>query len=280
MTLTMKVHPDDPPRKPLAWTSLPTWIADDPTLPPIDKAILLALVGHAWGGKDTAWPSNATIAAKVGRSVGHVKRRLALLEGRGLIAREATNLNRTGRLFRLLWRAPSVASVAPTPRPLARPEPELFQGKKKERPESDSCSGSTPPPAGEDGETAASTEDLEQARRWAAGSDPVLARFGRAALALAGVVDPVIDAPDPVVAWVERESSPEVSPATVAPEVSTPASPASCPPRPPRIATSHRSAPRSRPPSVRRQDPRHVLEQVGGHDVPSWVLAMRMTRSP
>src|SRR4051794_10317107 len=73
------------------FVSLPATIADDPTLAPTDKAILLVLAGHAWAGKDDCWPSNATIASKVGRSVGHVKRRLAGLQARGLIAREATD---------------------------------------------------------------------------------------------------------------------------------------------------------------------------------------------
>jgi hypothetical protein len=129
-------------------------------------------------------------------------------------------------------------------------------------------------PAGEGFEEPASAEDLEQARRWAEGSDPVLAKFGRATLAMAGVVD----ATEPVVAQVEPVSSPEVPPANAA--TSTPTLHASCPPRPARIATPRRSAPRSRPPSARHQGPRHVLEGLVAKPDPSPVLAFSMTRSP
>src|SRR3954466_5434083 len=115
MMSTPIVRAETGPHKSSPFASLPSWIADDPTLAPTDKAILLILAGHAWGGKATCWPSNATIAGKVGRSPGHVKRRLAALEGRGLIAREASPANRTNRVFRLQWRASPVAPALPLP---------------------------------------------------------------------------------------------------------------------------------------------------------------------
>src|SRR3954451_21091902 len=157
------IHPkrraDEP--KPLPFVSLPSRIADDPTIPPLDKAILLVLAGHAWAGKDTCWPSNATIAAKVGRSPGHIKRRLAGLQGRGLIAREPSGENRTGRVFRLLWRATPVMPARPTGGSLARPESDESQEQKKERPESDEGPGSPPPPAGDEArDPGATAEDL------------------------------------------------------------------------------------------------------------------------
>jgi hypothetical protein len=236
------------------FASLPTALADDPTLAPLDKAILLVLAGHAWGGKDACWPSNATIAAKVGRSPGHVKRRLAGLEGRGLIRREPTTENRTGRQFRLLWRDPPAAPMPSPARSPARPESDTSEGKKKERPESDSGRESPPPPAGErtgDASAPPSAEDLARFRGWAAGVDPVLARFGRSALKLAGVVEPAV-------ARVAHESIGEPT------ECLLPAV-ASGPPPGARIAarpTRHR-----RPgvaPSRRRQGPRQLLEGILG----------------
>src|SRR4051794_3304795 len=194
-------NPIPPPSGGRPFVSLPRHIADDGTLPPFAKAVLLVLAGYAWGNKAVCWPSNASIASKVGRSVGHVKRCLADLEERGLIEREATDAYRTGRVIRLLWRSTPVASAPPPPGAPARPEAIQSQGKKKERPESDSCSGSTPPPAGEKGELVASDDELAQLEQWAAGSDPVLAKLGRCALKLAGVIEGVItaDAPAPQV---------------------------------------------------------------------------------
>jgi hypothetical protein len=319
MTLTMKVHPDDPPRKPQPFASLPSFIVDDPTIHPTSKAILLVLASHAWGGKDTAWPSTATIAAKVGVCSGHLRRRLAELERRGLIRREPDPSNRTGRLFRLLWRSPPPAPALAPPQAPARTEADESQGKKKERPGRDGQG--MPTLSGDQTSEFASPEDLALFEEWCRSPDVNLARLGRAALATAGVqpdtiapddgvgstdviepqppgglvqgdaitlddvvthvepvvthVEPVVvDAPDPVVTQVEPETSPEISPTSVA--TPPPASPTSCPPRPARIAKTQRS----RPPSARRQDPRHVLELGVAKHGPSPALGVWMTRSP
>jgi hypothetical protein len=76
----------------------------DPALGSTCKAIALALVRHWAWRKDHCWPSDATIAAKVGRSAGHVQRSLRALERAGWVRRERTNENRTGRVIVLLWR--------------------------------------------------------------------------------------------------------------------------------------------------------------------------------
>jgi Helix-turn-helix domain len=279
------------------FASLPTWIADDPTIPALDKAILLVLAGHAWGGTDVCWPANATIAAKVGCSPGHVKRRLKALESRGLIDREPSPLNRTGRMFKLLWRDPPGVPAPPLRGSRARPESEASEGKKKERPESDSGQEGPPPPAVEKEEDPpASAEDLARFQEWSTGADPVLARLGRAALKLAGVVEPVVadqavpppavGLPTPPVPIAEVEVGP--------PALAVPSSP----PRPAAVSTS--GAGRSRPPYSRSaggtptrsrrpflacrprpaEGPRQLLEQMVDIATPASPLLWMIRRSP
>jgi hypothetical protein len=70
-----------------------------------DRAILRAIDGFAHGAKATCFPSNATIARKAGLSVGHTRRRVAWLVGRGDLVRYRVAENRTGREFFLPWKA-------------------------------------------------------------------------------------------------------------------------------------------------------------------------------
>src|SRR4051812_45831381 len=115
------------------------------------------------------------------------------------------------------------------------------------------CRESTTTTSGEGaGETVASADELAQLEAWARSADPVLARFGRAGLAMAGVdeevdiqiepdIQPVAVEPVPVVALIEPEIPPaaaltcneltndnnfknRTTPPAVAPE----ASPSSC----------------------------------------------------
>jgi hypothetical protein len=114
------------------FTALPRHIADDPAIHPTDKAILLVLAGFCWGKKTLCWPSNATIARRVGRTPEHVQRRLVALEAAGLILRAPCAANRTGRTIRLLWRCPSPApALPPTPAP-ALPKEDVVVRQTKE----------------------------------------------------------------------------------------------------------------------------------------------------
>ena len=82
-----------------------------PTLPR-RRLILIALVrGFAWFAS-SCYPSDQTIARKIGMSVGHVGRCLKELEAAGYIRRTHT---RTGRVIWLCWRCASDQSSAPVP---------------------------------------------------------------------------------------------------------------------------------------------------------------------
>jgi hypothetical protein len=83
----------------------------DPALCSTAKAVAVALIRHwAWRGKDHCWPSDATIAAKVGRSPGHVQRCLRRLERAGWIERERTDEVPNGRRIWLRWRKPGAGA--------------------------------------------------------------------------------------------------------------------------------------------------------------------------
>jgi hypothetical protein len=85
----------------------------DPRLSSTDKTILLALVRNWAWAKDHCWPSDKTIAAKVGRSPGHIQRRLHHLERAGYIERQHTDEVPNGRRIWLLWRRQADAGAHP-----------------------------------------------------------------------------------------------------------------------------------------------------------------------
>ena len=117
------------PSRPYA--KLPHDLAADPRLLPIDVRLLLALVFFA-RDKDHCWPSDATLGGRIARARATVQRRLKHLEGLGLIGREKTDANPTGRLLRLRWRireTPPVSRTTAAPLPPVRHELE----KQKER---------------------------------------------------------------------------------------------------------------------------------------------------
>jgi hypothetical protein len=78
----------------------------DPDLGSTAKAIAVALVKNWAWVKDHCWPSDKTIAAKVGKSPGHVQRCLKQLEAAGWVEREKTAAVPTGRRIWLCWRRP------------------------------------------------------------------------------------------------------------------------------------------------------------------------------
>jgi DNA-binding Lrp family transcriptional regulator len=114
------------------FAALPHDLVADPKLTPTDKTVAAALLFWA-RGKASCWPSDSTIGARVGRSVGTVQRSLRRLEVAGWIRRERTDRNRTGRLIVLSWRA---APSAPALDPLRSPARDEERRSRKETKES------------------------------------------------------------------------------------------------------------------------------------------------
>ena len=96
----------------------------DPALCSTAKTIAAALVKQWAWSKDHCWPSDATVAGKVGRSVGHVQRCMRRLEQAGWVRRERTDEVPNGRRIWLLWRCEGGrAGARPGPAPARDPGP-------------------------------------------------------------------------------------------------------------------------------------------------------------
>ena len=93
----------------------------DPRLGSTAKTIATALVKHWAWSKPDCWPSDRTIAAKVGKSPGHVQRCMRQLEAAGYIVRERTDEVRTGRRIWLAWRCTDGRRAIGPPRRLLDP---------------------------------------------------------------------------------------------------------------------------------------------------------------
>jgi hypothetical protein len=278
------------------FAALPHDIAADPRLSPTDVRVLLALLFYA-RSKAACWPSDRSLAVRIGRSVGTVQRSLRRLEALGLVERRKAD-NPTGRELVLRWRATPTSLVIDPLATRARDEGECEE--KENRPSSAACCEGTPPPAGEKVDPLAppSAEDLAQLVAWANGPDPALARFGRAALRLAGVAEAVVEpahAPQSSPAAPQQAPAPTVKVALPEAQVSPPPPQANpgwpataAPPwsgcvRPPCPGTAG-VAPAARPrpprpaaPPRRDRGPRRVLEPLGPAPASS-VLAVWMTR--
>jgi hypothetical protein len=305
-----------PPRKTsLPFAALPHDLAADPRLSPTDVRVLLALLYFA-KAKPDCWPGDRSIAARIGRSIGTVQRCLRKLEALGLVERRPAH-NPTGRTLVLRWRATPDAPVSDPPAAPARDEGR--RETEEQRPESAAAPMSgPPPPAGrkEAAEPPPSAGDLARFRAWAAGPDPALARFGRAALKLAGVAPEAIEpAPEPAPesGAVVAVASPPVAPAEIpAPVASAPVAiappvvaaeapppvdaartshptPAAAPARPPAPRPSPARAPQDSPsrgsfgrpaPQARRAGGvRHVLESFVGELARSGPSALPLWRT-
>ena len=94
---------------------LPAELLADGRLCATARLIAVALVTHWARVKDHCWPSDRTIAARVGRSSGHVQRCLRQLERAGWIDREHTDEVPSGRRIWLLWRCGAGARRVPAP---------------------------------------------------------------------------------------------------------------------------------------------------------------------
>lgn len=79
------------------------------------KLLAVAMVSRWAWSRAALWPSNETLAAAIGRSVGHTRRLLAELERRGFIRRDMTDEVPGGRRIVLVWRTVNVRAVEPLP---------------------------------------------------------------------------------------------------------------------------------------------------------------------
>ena len=77
-------------------------ILADPGLSSTAKALITVMIRNWAWYKDHCWPSDATLAKKVGKSIGHVQRRLRELERAGRIDAERTAAVPNGRRIWLL----------------------------------------------------------------------------------------------------------------------------------------------------------------------------------
>jgi DNA-binding MarR family transcriptional regulator len=153
-------------REPFA--ALPHSIAGRPDITPTEKAVLLALLFWA-KAKAICWPSDASIGARIGRSVGTVQRALRRLEALGLIVRQKTADNPTGRLIVLVWVAERLRATPPSPalEPPAPPARDEGRNGERRKTAGGGCGPGSPPlPAGE------ATEEPDRAtlHQWAEGA--------------------------------------------------------------------------------------------------------------
>lgn len=170
-------------REPFA--ALPHSIAGRPDVTPTEKAVLLALLFWA-RAKAVCWPSDRSIGDRIGRSVGTVQRALRRLEALGLVERRKSGdpSNRTGRELILMWRQ-RATSEAPARTPRQSSARDEWENQEKSKPPR-SVPAQGPPAA----ETAGREPSRAELVAWATGSDPILRRIGRAALAEAGELEP------------------------------------------------------------------------------------------
>jgi hypothetical protein len=102
--------------------ALPPAVLDRSDLTSVAKLVAAALNDCFARFDPCTWVGNRRLAQAVGRSIGHVRRGLAELVHRGLVGREVTDQNPTGRRLWLLWRdqGADLFSGAQPPCPPAR----------------------------------------------------------------------------------------------------------------------------------------------------------------
>ena len=127
-TTTQHASPAATPRTARRLAALPNDpglddILADPNLTSTAKALITVMVRNWAWCKDHCWPSDATLAARLGMSVGHVQRCLRELERAGRIFRERTAEVPNGRRIWLLWRCPGGRAGAAGSAPRAPPPP-------------------------------------------------------------------------------------------------------------------------------------------------------------
>ena len=101
------------------FAAIPHDIAADPRLSPTDLRVLAALFYFARADA-SCWPCDNSIAARVHRHPGTVRRSLRHLEDLGYIRREPSRENPTGRLIHLTCREPDWERPRQAPSPMRR----------------------------------------------------------------------------------------------------------------------------------------------------------------
>lgn len=121
----------------------------DTALSATAKMIAVALVRHWAWKRDVCWPCDATIAAAVGRSPGHVQRCLRQLQRAGWVEREHTDAVPNGRRIVLRWRrepgAGPGAQPPPAPARTAPPAPARSESVVPSKPRTEPSEESTAP---------------------------------------------------------------------------------------------------------------------------------------
>ena len=103
----------------IPFAAIPHDIAADPRLSPTDLRVLAALFYFARADA-SCWPCDNSIAARVHRHPGTVRRSLRRLEDLGYIRREPSRENPTGRLIHLTCREPDWERPRQAPVPARR----------------------------------------------------------------------------------------------------------------------------------------------------------------
>jgi DNA-binding Lrp family transcriptional regulator len=103
----------------IPFAALPHDIVADPRLTPTDVRVLAALFYFARADA-SCWPCDHSIADRVHRHAGTVRRALRRLEDLGYIRRAPTRENPTGRLIHLTCKEPDWPRPAPAPTPVRR----------------------------------------------------------------------------------------------------------------------------------------------------------------
>lgn len=182
--------PAPPVKSCLPFAALPHELRRDRRLNPRAIVTAATLLEYA-RAKAECWPTVGRLADDMGIRPRAVQLALAALRAAGWIDVIDAPDKPAGRVFRLLWGG--ARDCAPPAQGIDEQgaqeiAPEWKNEREKERPSSDEGSSSPSPTAGE----------IEQFLAWADGPDPVKARFGRAALKLAGVdAPPPCPAPEP-----------------------------------------------------------------------------------
>jgi hypothetical protein len=101
------------------FAALPHDIVSDPRLSPTDLRVLAALFYFA-RADPSCWPCDHSLADRVHRHPGTVRRALRRLEDLGYIRRAPTRENPTGRLIHLTCKEPDWPRPAPAPTPERR----------------------------------------------------------------------------------------------------------------------------------------------------------------
>ncbi len=171
-------------REEVSFTMPPVDLMEDRMLHPVDRVIAAILAAVAGSGY-CCWPTNRTLAGRIGCSTKTVQRALARLASTGWIAVEPAPTTSRGQLIRLQWRRKGAGHPCPggrTPvsgggRTSKSPLIRSIQGERKL-----DAPASGPKPGLTAAEEVLSAEDLEFWRGVSRGGDRTLEKCARSVL--------------------------------------------------------------------------------------------------